>query len=149
MIVSPLANEPNYPVNVELAKSLGISQNVIFVSPHELDELRDYLAMASVTVVPRPECPGHPIKLMNYMMAAKPTVCFAGAAKGVRHLYDAFIVPDHDWEKMGEAIVTVLRDPALAKRLGTQGHDTVLNNFDWRILAKKVELIYADMLAAN
>jgi glycosyltransferase involved in cell wall biosynthesis len=149
MIVSPLANEPNYPVNVELAKSSGISQNVIFVSPHELDELRDYLAMASVTVVPRPECPGHPIKLMNYMMAAKPTVCFAGAAKGVRHLYDAFIVPDHDWEKMGEAIVTVLRDPALAKRLGTQGHDTVLNNFDWRILAKKVELIYADMLAAN
>jgi glycosyltransferase involved in cell wall biosynthesis len=149
MIVSPLANEPNYPANVELAKSLGISQNVIFVSAHELDELRDYLAMASVTVVPRPECPGHPIKLMNYMMAAKPTVCFAGAAKGVRHLYDAFIVPDHDWEKMGEAIVTVLRDPALAKRLGTQGHDTVLNNFDWRILAKKVELIYADMLAAN
>jgi 1,2-diacylglycerol 3-alpha-glucosyltransferase len=149
MIVSPLANEPNYPANVELARSLGISQNVIFVGPHELDELRDYLAMASVTVVPRPECPGHPIKLMNYMMAAKPTVCFAGAAKGVRHLYDAFIVPDHDWEKMGEAIVTVLRDPALAKRLGTQGHDTVLNNFDWRILAKKVELIYAGMLAAN
>ena len=147
MIVSPLANEPNYPANVELAKSLGISQNVIFVGPHRLDELRDYLAMAAVTVVPRPECPGHPIKLMNYMMAAKPTVCFAGAAKGVRHLYDAFIVPDHDWQKMGEAIVTVLRDPALAKRLGTQGHNTVLNNSDWRILAKKIKLIYADMVA--
>jgi 1,2-diacylglycerol 3-alpha-glucosyltransferase len=149
MIVSPLANEPNYPANVELARSLGISQNVIFVGPHELEELPDYLAMASVTVVPRPECPGHPIKLMNYMMAAKPIVCFAGAAKGVRHLFDAFIVPDHDWEKMGEAIVTVLQDPALAKRLGRQAHETVLNNFDWKGLAKKVELVYADMLAAN
>jgi 1,2-diacylglycerol 3-alpha-glucosyltransferase len=149
MVVSPLSNEPNYSANVELANSLGISQNVTFVGPHSLDELRDYLAMASVTVVPRPECPGHPIKLMNYMLAAKPIVCFAGAAKGVRHLYDAFIVPDHDWEKMGEAIVTVLRDPALAKNLGTQAQETVLNNFDWRILAKKVELIYAGLLAAN
>jgi glycosyltransferase involved in cell wall biosynthesis len=149
MIVSPLSNEPNYPANVALANSLGISQNVIFVGPHQLDELRHYLAMASVTVVPRPECPGHPIKLMNYMMAAKPIVCFAGAAKGVRHLHDAFIVPDHDWEKMGEAIVTLLHDSALAKRLGTQARETVLNNFDWRMLAKKVELIYASLLAVN
>jgi 1,2-diacylglycerol 3-alpha-glucosyltransferase len=149
MIVSPLSNEPNYAANFELAKSLEISQNVIFVGPHELDELRHYLAMASVTVVPRPECPGHPIKLMNYMMAAKPIVCFAGAAKGVRHLHDAFIVPDHDWEKMGEAIVTVLRDPALGKRLGTHARETVLNHFDWRMLAKKVELIYGDLLAAD
>jgi len=149
MVVSPLSNEPNYAANVELAKSLGISQNVIFVGPHELDELRHYLAMASVTVVPRPECPGHPIKLMNYMMAAKPIVCFAGAAKGVEHLHDAFIVPDHDWEKMGEAIITLLRDPALAKRLGTNALETVLNNFDWRVLAKKVELVYAGLLAAN
>jgi glycosyltransferase involved in cell wall biosynthesis len=86
---------------------------------------------------------------MNYMMAAKPIVCFAGAAKGVRHLHDAFIVPDHDWEKMGEAIVTLLHDSALAKRLGTQARETVLNNFDWRMLAKKVELIYASLLAVN
>jgi 1,2-diacylglycerol 3-alpha-glucosyltransferase len=149
MIVSPLSNEPNYAANVELADSLGISQNVIFAGPHQLDELKDYLAMASVTVVPRPECPGHPIKLMNYMLAAKPIVCFAGAAKGVRHLHDAYIVPDHEWEKIGEAIVTLLRDPALAKRLATQGHETVLNNFDWRMLAKKVELIYASLLPAN
>jgi glycosyltransferase involved in cell wall biosynthesis len=149
MIVSPLSNEPNSAANVELANSLGISRNVIFVGPHELDELRHYLAMASVTVVPRPECPGHPIKLMNYMMAAKPIVCFAGAAKGVHHLHDAFIVPDHDWEKMGAAIVALLCDPALAKRLGTNALETVLNDFDWRILAKKVALVYADLLAEN
>jgi glycosyltransferase involved in cell wall biosynthesis len=83
------------------------------------------------------------------MMAARPIVCFAGAAKGVRHLHDAFIIPDHDWEKMGDAIVTLIRDPALAKTLGAQAQETVLNNFDWRILAKKVELIYAGLVAAN
>lgn len=149
MVVSPLTDEPNYPVNVELAKSLGISESVIFVGPHELEELPNYLAMATVAVVPRPECHGHPIKLLNYMMAAKPIVCFEAAAKGVRHLHDAFLVPNHAWEKMGDAIVTLLRDPALAKRLAANAQETVLNNFDWRILAKKIETIYAGLLSKH
>jgi 1,2-diacylglycerol 3-alpha-glucosyltransferase len=145
MIISPLENETNYPANVELAKSLGISESVIFIGPHTLEDLPHYLALATVTVVPRPECPGHPVKLLNYMMAAKPTVCFAGGAKGVTHLHDAFIVPNHDWTAMGAAILTVLRDPVLAQRLGANARETVLNDFDWRILAKRVELIYAGL----
>jgi 1,2-diacylglycerol 3-alpha-glucosyltransferase len=149
MIVSPLADEPNYPANVALAKSLGISENVIFVGPHELEELPDYLAIASITVVPRPECPGHPIKLLNYMLAAKPIVCFEGSAKGVRHLHDAYIVPDHDWEAMGQAIVTLLQTPALAKQLAANAQETVLSQYDWRILAKKVENIYSQLKPAR
>lgn len=149
MIVSPLSDEPNYPANLELAKSLGIAESAIFVSPHELADLPNYLAMATVTVIPRPECHGHPIKLLNYMMAAKPIVCFEAAAKGVRHLKEVFTVPNHDWEKMGEAILTLLRDPALAKKLAATGHETVLSTFDWRILAKKIEAIYAQLLPAD
>jgi glycosyltransferase involved in cell wall biosynthesis len=146
MIVTPLTDEPNFPANVQLARSLGISESVIFIGPHELADLPNYLAMATVTVIPRPECHGHPIKLLNYMMAAKPTVCFEAAAKGVSHLKEVFTVPNHDWEKMGEAIVTLLQDRALAKRLAASGHETVLNTFDWRILAKKIETIYATLL---
>jgi len=149
MIVSPLANEPNFPANLALAQSLGIADNVLFIGPHELEELPSYLALATVTVVPRPECPGHPVKLLNYMMAAKPIVCFAASAKGVTHLHDALIVPDHNWETMGKAILTILRDPVLAKRLGANAQETVLNNFDWRILAKKIEQIYAGLGSSN
>jgi glycosyltransferase involved in cell wall biosynthesis len=47
---------------------------------------------------------------------------------------------------MGEAILTLLRDPALAKRLGANARETVLNNFDWQILAKKIEAIYDELL---
>jgi 1,2-diacylglycerol 3-alpha-glucosyltransferase len=149
MIVSPLSDEPNLPANLELAKSLGIAESVVFIGPHELAELPNYLALATVTVIPRPECYGHPVKLLNYMMAAKPTVCFEAAAKGVRHLQEVFTVPNHDWEKMGEAIVTLLRDPALAKKLAANSHETVLNTFDWHILAKKIEGIYAQLLPGD
>lgn len=147
MLLSPIDNEPDLPANRALAESLGISENVLFVGPHTLADLPHYLAMATVTVVPRPDCPGHPIKLLNYMMAGKPIVCFSGAAKGITHMHDAILVPDHDWRKMAEAIVTILRDPELAGSLGRNAKETVLENLDWQILAKKVEDIYAALLA--
>jgi len=146
MVVSPLSDEPDFPANQALARQLGL--DVIWAGPHTLEELPDYLACADVTVVPRADCPGHPIKLLNYMMAARPTVCFAGAAKGVTHNVDAWIVPDHDCEAMGEGIALLLRDKALAARLGETARRTVTSQFDWRHLCERVEKVYQTLLSA-
>jgi len=146
MIVNPLESEPDLLEHQALARELKIADNVIFAGPHTVDELPDYLAMATVTVAPRAQCPGHPIKLLNYMISGKPIVCFAGGAKGLTHMHDALIVADHDWQAMGEAILKFLQDPELAKRLGANARETVINNFEWRILCKKVAAIY-DSLA--
>jgi glycosyltransferase involved in cell wall biosynthesis len=142
MIVSPLEDEPDLAEHQALVQELNIASNVIFVGPHTLAELPDYLAMATVTVAPRPDCPGHPIKLLNYMISGKPIVCFAGGAKGLTHMQDALIVADHDWQAMGEAILTFLRDPELAKRLGDNARENAINNFDWRAIAEKVAVVY-------
>ena len=112
-----------------------------------MEDLPSYLALADVSVVPRPECPGHPVKLLNYMLAGKPIVSFAGGAKGVRHLHDAFIVPNHDYEALGHGIVTLLEDRTLAAELGANARATVLANFDWRQICAKIERIYDRLLA--
>jgi glycosyltransferase involved in cell wall biosynthesis len=146
MIVNPIEDEPDVADHKALAQELGIAGNVRFVGPHTLDELPDYLAMATVTVAPRPECPGHPIKLLNYMISGKPIVCFAGGAKGLTHMQDALVVADHDWQAMGDAIVTLLGDPDLAKRLGANARENAINNFDWRAISKKVAAVYASIM---
>ena len=142
MVVSPLANDPDIPANQALAESLDVSDSTIFVQGQTLAELPDYLAVAAVAVMSRPDVPGHPIKLLNYMAAAKPIVCFTGAAKGVHHLHDAYLVPDHDWSKLGEGIITLLEDRELALRLGSKARQTVLTDFDWITLCLKVERLY-------
>ena len=142
MVVSPLKNDPDLAVNQALAESLHISASVIWVQGQTLAELPDYLAMASVTVISRPNVPGHPIKLLNYMAAARPIVCFAGAAKGVRHMHDAYVVADADVAELSRGIVTLLRDGELASRLGAAARDTVIRDFDWRRLCHDVEIIY-------
>jgi 1,2-diacylglycerol 3-alpha-glucosyltransferase len=146
MIVNPLEAAPNLPELQALARELRITDNVIFAGPHTLDELPDYLAMATVTVVPRPECPGHPIKLLNYMISGKPIVCSAGGAKFVTDMRDALIVPDHDWKAMGEAIVKLIREPELAKRLGTNARQNAIENFDWLAVSQRVAALYEGLL---
>jgi glycosyltransferase involved in cell wall biosynthesis len=149
LVVSPLVSDAHEREHRQLAAQLGISDSVVWISPHSLADLPSYLALADVCVVPRPECPGHPVKLLNYMLAAKPVVSFAGGAKGVRHLHDAFIAPNHDVEQLGRGIVTLLNDRALAARLAANAHATVLAEFDWRQICRKIERIYDQLLGAS
>lgn len=149
LIVSPLVNATHEKEHKALAEQLGISRSIIWVAPHALSDLPSYLALADVTVVPRPECPGHPVKLLNYMLAGKPVVSFAGGAKGVSHLHDAFIVPNHDFEALGRGIVTLLNDRTLAAELAANGRATVLADFDWRQICRKIERIYDHLLGTS
>jgi glycosyltransferase involved in cell wall biosynthesis len=146
MIVSALVSESHQREHKKLADQLGISDAIMWIAPHSLEDLPSYLALASVTVISRPECPGHPVKLLNYMLAGKPIVCFEGSAKGLRHLHDAFIVPNHDCEALGKGIITLLEDHELAARLGANARTTVLANFDWGIICQKIEHIYDKLL---
>lgn len=146
LVVSPLVSESHEKENKALAASLGIERSIIWISPHTLQDLPSYLALADVTVVPRPECPGHPVKLLNYMLAGKPIVSFAGGAKGVRQGHDAYIVPNHDFEALGRGIVTLLNDRTLAAELGANARATVLAEFDWRQICRRIERIYDQLV---
>jgi glycosyltransferase involved in cell wall biosynthesis len=149
MMVSPLSGEADLIRNRSYASALGIADNVIWVEGQSLADLPDYLAAADVTVIPRPDIPGYPLKLLNAMAAGKPTVCFAGAAKGVEHLREAFVVPDHNVEAMGGGIVTVLRDHQLAAHMGANARQTILHEFDWEILCTQIQDVYQSVLGTS
>jgi len=149
MVVSPLSGEADLIRNQAYASALGIADKVIWVEGQSLADLPDYLAAADVMVIPRPDIPGYPLKLLNAMAAGKPTVCFAGAAKGVAHLREAYVVPDHDIDAMGRGIVTLLRDPLLAQHMGVNARQTILNEFDWEILCTKIQEVYGHVLGTT
>jgi 1,2-diacylglycerol 3-alpha-glucosyltransferase len=149
IIVSPLRDDPDFASSRKIADSLGILSNITWIGGHSLSELPDYLAMASVAVLPRPSVPGHPIKLLNYMAAGKAIACFTGGAKGVRHMRDAYVVPDHDYRALGRAIVALLHDRELAAKLGAAARETVAREFDWRRLCRSVETVYQEVAATG
>jgi glycosyltransferase involved in cell wall biosynthesis len=132
-----------------LTRELGIEGHVTFTGPISLQELPDYLAAADVVVVPRPSCPGHPVKLLNYMAAGKPIVAFEGSAKGLRHLYNGIVVRDHEWKEFGEGILLLLRAPEWAGRLAENARNGIMGNFDWDTLARGISVLYDGLARAG
>jgi glycosyltransferase involved in cell wall biosynthesis len=129
-----------------LAEKLGLASRLRWVESHPLHELADYMALADVAVAPRPQCPGHPVKLLNYMCMSLPLVVSAGAAKGIVHLQNGFVCKDHDLDDMALGMATLLRDRTLAEKLGRNARETITQEYDWRTLCRKIDRIYWQML---
>jgi 1,2-diacylglycerol 3-alpha-glucosyltransferase len=125
---------------------LDLERHVAIVMHRSFAEIPLFLAAADVTVVPRPQCPGFPVKLLNYMAAGKPIVVFEGSAKGLQHLHSALVVPDHDWHALGYGMLTLLQDPALAHSLGQSARRWAHEHLSWPTLAEKIENVYYELL---
>jgi glycosyltransferase involved in cell wall biosynthesis len=146
MFVCNIPHKANEDLYLSMARDLGIDQKIIFVNSVPLGELPDYLAAADVAVVPRPDCPGHPVKLLNYMAAAKAIVSFEGGAKGLHHMYNGYLAKDHDTQALGAGIAHLLEHPDYRRILGAHAHSTIEGHFDWDTLAKGILIIYRMML---
>ena len=142
LLVANLAKTQDVHDCQTLIRTLDLQEHVEIITQVPFAEIPLFLAAADVTVVCRPQCPGFPIKLLNYMAAGKPIVAFEGSAKGLRHLQQAFVVPDHDWQGLGGGMVTLLQDPLLAQSLGQHAQQWVQEQFAWPRLVEKIEHVY-------
>lgn len=149
LIVGNISNDNALNQYKDMACSLGIADNVVFFDQVPLDELADYMSIADIAVIPRPECPGHPIKVLNYMSARKAIAGFRGGAKGLAHNESAMVVDNHDIDALAESIVTLLGDQRKRVELGTQARAIVDQYYTWQRLAQGIEVIYDHMLDPN
>ena len=56
------------------------------------------------------------------------------------------VVKDHDWKDLGEAILQLLEDRALAQRLGQNAYLYLKENFSWERLSERIEETYYEVL---
>lgn len=130
-----------------LAREAGVSEHILFTDERPFHEVPGFLAAADVAVVPRPDCPGVPIKMLNYMAAGKAIVCPQGSSKGLRHLRDAIIVPDNRPEEIARGVISLLRDPGLRHRLGECARRSVEELFGLEGIVSRIDEVYERVLA--
>lgn len=129
----------------QLARSLGI-RGLIDIVNVGFEDLPPYLVSADVAVNPRPEADGIPQKLMNYMAASRPIVSFEGSAAHLVNEKTALLVPGQDVTAFAAAIVRLLDDPPLARRLGAAARLQVESSFSWDRTARLAEEVYAKVM---
>lgn len=147
LIVGNISNPLATDKYKQMAKDLGIADHVIFIESVSLKDLPDYLAAANVAVVPRPNCPGYPIKLLNYMAAGRAIVTFRGSAKAIFHGYNGYIAEDDNYTSLAKGILLLLEDKELQSILGERAKESLYGVFDWATLAKGTELLYRQLIS--
>jgi glycosyltransferase involved in cell wall biosynthesis len=114
-----------------------------FARVADAGEARALLYAASVAVLPRRRPGGFPIKLLNYMEAARAVVAHREVAFGLEHGVSAWLLaPDAGPDALAAALRALAADPALAARLGAGARATLASRHGWPALARStLELV--------
>ncbi len=123
------------------ARALGVHQHVDVV-PANLATLADVLSSADVLLNPRTECPGVPLKLLNYMASGRPIVSFEGSSRYLVDNESGIVVQNDDIEAFAEGIVRAVREPAWGEELGARARAFARNNLSWNAACKQLNEVY-------
>lgn len=108
--------------------------------------IEPYLQRATISVAPIPYGAGIQNKVLEAMACATPVVVSAQAAKAITAVPGQdYLVADRP-DAFAEAILRLLNDVELRKKMGEQGRAFMEQHHDWRQIALKLEQQYAALL---
>jgi sugar transferase (PEP-CTERM/EpsH1 system associated) len=114
-----------------------------------VDDVRPYLAQASVVVVPLRIGGGTRIKIPEAMAMAKPVVSTRLGAEGLPLLPGREILLEDEPEGFALAIGSLLKDAARREAIGIAAREKVVRDHNWEVVALKVEQILKQVIARN
>jgi glycosyltransferase involved in cell wall biosynthesis len=133
-----------------LVTSLGLAEHVTFLGSLPHKEIVARYHNASVVVNPS-YSESFGISIVEGMASAVPVVGtrIGGMKETILDGQTGFIVEPDDADALGEAIVKVLGDAALARRLGTAGRERAVACFSWKARAARLAELYRRVIAAS
>lgn len=110
-------------------------------------DMREYVAKASVVVMPLRAGAGTKHRVFQALAMKKPVVCTPIAAEGIalRHGETAMIADTP--ETFADATVALLKNESLRAKLGEQGRQLVLDRYDWRAIYERLEKAFQEAAA--
>jgi colanic acid/amylovoran biosynthesis glycosyltransferase len=126
------------------ADALGIAAAVEFTGAVAHDRVVDLYHRADVYCLPS-FSEGVPTVLMEAMATDLPVV--ATAVGGVSELVDEIVVPPARPDRIAEALLRLAADAELRRRLGTQGRERVLRDYNRDINAAALHEVLAPLIA--
>jgi phosphatidylinositol alpha-1,6-mannosyltransferase len=131
----------------ELTEELGLVNDVIFTGfiPDKLRSM--YYNVCDLYIMPSREMPekgdmeGFGITYLEANACEKPVIGSnaGGVSEAVKDRESGFIVDPTDYSKIAEACIKLLSDPALAKKIGQQGRERVIKEFNWDNICQQIE----------
>jgi glycosyltransferase involved in cell wall biosynthesis len=134
------------PALQAMVRERGLEESVSFVGRVRFDEVPWWIGASDVCVVlhrPVRFYPGDSMKLWEYLACARPVVATVGEGYGdtVERLRAGLSVKEEDPASLAEGMLRVLRDPALARKMGQAGRVAVVHSHTWDARTMELEQV--------
>ena len=114
-----------------------------------VEDVRTYIQRAKIFVVPIRIGGGTRLKILEAMSMQKTVVSTTVGAEGIACTKDVDIVLGDTPQAFADQVIGLLNDQRKRETLGAAGRKLVLEKYDWRMIGKKLNQIYEDMLRTN
>ncbi len=137
----------------QLAKQLGVSEQVTFLGWQDRNEVDDLLSSADIFVLPSVtgddgDQEGTPTVLLEAQAVGLPVVAtkHAGIPEIVRDGHSGFLVPERDVGALAERLEFLIAHPETWSELGQAGREAVADHHDMEKLSGSLEEIYTRLV---
>jgi len=135
----------------DLARSHGVEDYLLPVGFLPFEELPWYLGCADLFVLPFPDTIYNrgrwPNKIGDYMSIGRPTISNPyGDIKSVFDEDQVGLLSDCNPEDFAQKIINILENPSLASQLGKNARWVAENKYNWKVLIKRLEEFYFQIL---
>ena len=139
----------------KLCIQLNLSNQIVFTGRVPFDTIPAYLKISDVLVLPLKQIykegfHGAPIKLFEYMAAARPIITTdMPSIRGIIANNAKYVPPGRD-DKWAQAIIELSQDPQYRERMGSQAYQHLIDRgYTWEENAKQVYDFCKDILSQN
>jgi L-malate glycosyltransferase len=135
----------------ELVQSVGIADRVDFLGSLGGDALRAAVSKLRVSVLSSKDNEGLPNAVLESMARGVPVVATAvgGTPEVVEDGVTGFLIPAGDPLAIAERVVRLLKEPALADRLGEEGRRKVEREFAADKMVSEFDRLYRELCQAS
>ena len=130
-----------------LVEQNDLTGKVLLLDRVPNEGLPNYYSMSSVLVLPS-YYEAFPKVLIEAMACEKPAISsrMGGTQDSIEDGVNGYLVNFADPVDLARAIVTVLQDEGLARRMGRAGRQKVVRDFTWKAVARRIDSIYGEVL---
>jgi glycosyltransferase involved in cell wall biosynthesis len=132
-----------------LTRELGLADQVEFAGFVSKERLSELFRSCTIYVHPaiyddRGDTEGLGVVLVEALRNRKPVVAsrVGGIVDVIKDELTGLLVPEKDPGAIAKAILRLLDDPALARRLGDEGFAFATRYFDWETITDELEFVY-------
>lgn len=125
-------------------KNLGKDRNIIVTG--FVEDVRKYLAMATVSVAPLRIARGIQNKVLEAMAMGVPVVGTSQVLEGIDPGHDCDLSEENHPEKFAENVVQIIRKESLRETMSRKLMSMVKNKFNWNVNMKQLENILLEVV---